>query len=69
MGHNGGKAQDIALGFDNKGVGGIVNASRSLMCAYKSDLWKNKFEEHQFAEATRAEAIRMRDELNQAIKG
>lgn len=69
MEHNGGKAQDIALGFDNTGIGGIVNASRSLMCAYKSDMWKEKFEESQFAEATRAEAIRMRDELNQAIKG
>ena len=38
------------------------------MCAYKSDRWKNKFAEEQFEEATRAEAIRMRDELNSAIK-
>lgn len=68
MEHNGGKAQDIALGFDSTGIGGIINASRSLMCAYKSDKWKDKFEEYQFAEATRAEAIRMRDELNCAIK-
>lgn len=65
---NGGKAEDIALGFDSTGIGGIVNASRSLMCAYKSDMWKEKYEEHQFAEASRAEAIRMRDELNGAIK-
>lgn len=66
-GAQGGKASDIAFGFDNNGLGGIVNASRSLMCAYKSDLWKDKFAEEDYAKATRAEAIRMRDELNSAI--
>lgn len=64
---SGGKAEDIALGFDENGLGGIVNASRSLMCAYKSDLWKDKFSEEDYAKATRAEAIRMRDELNKKI--
>lgn len=67
-GAQGGKADDIALGFDNNGLGGIVNASRSLMCAYKSDLWKDKFKEEEYAKATRAEAIRMRDELYNATK-
>lgn len=67
-GAQGGKAEDIALGFDENGLGGIVNATRSLMCAYKSDLWKDKFSEEDYAKATRAEAIRMRDELNNAIK-
>lgn len=66
-GAQGGKAEDIALGFDKNGLGGIVNASRSLMCAYKSENWKGTFEEADFAKATRAEAIRMRDELNSAI--
>ena len=65
---NGGKAGDIALGFDKNGLGGIINASRSLMCAYKSDRWKDQFSDQEFAEATRAEAIRMRDELNKAIQ-
>ena len=67
-GAQGGKAEDIALGFDKNGLGGIVNATRSLMCAYKSDLWKDKFAEEDYEKATRAEAIRMRDELNSAIK-
>ena len=66
-GAQGGKADDIALGFDKNGIGGIINASRSLMCAYKSDRWKSQYNEKDFAQATRAEAIRMRDELNQAI--
>lgn len=67
-GAQGGKAEDIALGFDANGIGGIVNASRSLIAAYKSDLWKEKYTEEQYAEATRAEALRMREELNSAIQ-
>ena len=66
-GAQGGKAEDIALAFDKNGLGGIVNASRSLMCAYKSDMWKEQFSEEDYAKATRAEAIRMRDELNSVI--
>lgn len=66
-GAQGGKANDIALGFDSKGLGGIVNASRSLMCAYKSENWKNQVTEEEYYKATRLEALRMRDELNQAI--
>lgn len=66
-GAQGGKANDIALGFDNNALGGIVNASRSLMCAYKSDKWKGQFSEEDYAKATRAEALRMKEELNQAI--
>ena len=66
-GAQGGTAKDIAYGFDPNGLGGIVNASRSLMCAYKSDKWKNQFEEKDYAQATRAEAIRMKEELNSVL--
>ncbi len=38
------------------------------MCAYKSDKWKDNFKEEEFGKATRAEAIRMRDEINSYIK-
>lgn len=66
-GAQGGKAEDIALGFKD-GLGGIVNASRSLMCAYKSDRWKDKYKDEEYAKATREETIRMREELNEAIR-
>ncbi len=66
-GAQGGKAEDIALGFDTDGLGGIINASRSLMCAYKSDKWKDQYSQQQYAEATRAEAIRMKEELTSCI--
>ncbi len=63
MVHKDGKAEDIALGFDKQGLGGIINASRSLIYAYKTERWNNIYSENEFAEATRAEAIRMRDEI------
>lgn len=44
-----------------------MNASRSLICAYKSEMWKDKFKEEEFQEATRSEAIRMRDEINSKL--
>lgn len=67
-GAQGGKADDIALGFDSSGLGGIVNASRSLMCAYKLAKWKTICSEEEYAKATRLEALRMKEELNEAIK-
>jgi orotidine-5'-phosphate decarboxylase len=63
-GVQGGKAADVPAAFDKNGVGGIVNNSRAIMCAYK----KSGDERH-FAAAAREEALRMRDELMDAIKG
>lgn len=58
-GAQGATAKDIAAAFDENGLGGIVNSSRGIMCAYQ----KQKCSEHNFAEAARREAIRMRDEI------
>lgn len=58
-GAQGATAADIAGAFDKNGLGGIVNSSRGIMCAYQ----KQKVSEHEFAEAARREAIRMRDEI------
>ena len=66
-GAQGGKAKDIALGFDENGLGGIINNSRGLMCAYNLDEWKNQFSEDEYYKATRAEAIKMKEKLNQNI--
>ena len=67
-GAQGGKAKDIALGFDKNRLGGIVNASRSLMCAYKKEEWKNRFKEEEYAKATREEALKMKEDLNLALR-
>ncbi|MBQ6559176.1 MAG: orotidine-5'-phosphate decarboxylase, partial [Clostridia bacterium] len=63
-GAQGGGAKDVVPCFNDDGLGAIVNSSRGIMCAYKKGDWK----EEQFAEAARAEAIRMRDELVSVIK-
>lgn len=63
-GAQGGQAEDILQCFDDKGLGAIVNASRSVICAYKREPWNNKFVPEQFAQASRAEVLRMREEFS-----
>lgn len=58
-GAQGGGAQDIAGAFDENGMGGIVNSSRALMCAYQ----KENCDERDFAGACRREALRMKADL------
>lgn len=58
-GAQGASAKDISAAFDKNGLGGIVNSSRGIMCAYQ----KEKCDEQDFAVASRREAIRMRDEI------
>ena len=66
-GAQGGSAHDILPNFNNDGLGAIVNASRSIMLAYKSSRWNAQYSEREFAAAARAEAIRMRDDINGAL--
>jgi len=61
-GAQGGKAEDIALYLKN-GNGGVVNASRSILLAYK----KIENGEERFNEHARNEVIRMRDEIHSKI--
>lgn len=63
-GAQGGGAADVAGGFDENGLGAIVNASRSIMYAYK----KEGCDEKDYAAAARREAIRMRDDIVAHIK-
>ncbi|AUG57717.1 orotidine 5'-phosphate decarboxylase [Acetivibrio saccincola] len=63
-GAQGGTAKDVASSFNPDGLGAIVNASRSIMCAYKSERWKEKYTEEKFYEASRAEALRMKEDIN-----
>lgn len=61
-GAQGATAQDLRGCFDVNGSGAIVNASRSLMCAYK------KRGTQDFAAAARDEALKMRDEIRAVLK-
>ncbi|MCQ2534474.1 MAG: orotidine-5'-phosphate decarboxylase [Clostridia bacterium] len=51
--------------FTKDGKGSIVNASRSLMCAWKK---REDLDPMDFAKATRDEAIDMKNKLNAALK-
>ena len=62
-GAHGGSADGLAGCFDSNGLGGVVNASRSILCAYKKDAYKDM----SFDQAARAEALRMKEDLARAI--
>ena len=55
-----GKAEDIAR-YLCRGNGGVVNSSRGVLLAYKKD-----GDERQFAEASRKEVLRAREEIASA---
>lgn len=59
FGAQGGTAEDVAKAFDKDGMGAIVNASRSIMCAYKKD----GCDESEYAFAALREVIRMKKEI------
>ena len=56
-GAQGATGADLAGCFDTKGEGAIVNASRSILCAWK------KRPELPFTQAAREEALRMREDI------
>jgi orotidine-5'-phosphate decarboxylase len=58
-GAQGGNADSAAPAFDSNGNGAIVNASRSILCAWK----KEDAPQEKYAECARKEAERMRDEI------
>ena len=61
-GAQGGTAEDVAI-YLNNGNGGVVNSSRKILLAYKKE-----YREMEFALCAREEAIKMRDEINKAVK-
>ena len=62
-GAQGGTAQDVQNAFDKFGRGAIVNASRSIMCAWK----KTGRDGLDYQDAARAAAEAMRDDIKQYV--
>ena len=58
-GAQGGGGKGVSGAFDGQGLGAIVNASRSIICAYK----KEGCDEQDFAGAARREALRMKEDI------
>ncbi len=61
-GAQGGTAEDVAL-YLKDGNGGVVNSSRGILLAYR----KVQGGEAKFAQCSRAEAVRMRDDILKAV--
>jgi orotidine-5'-phosphate decarboxylase len=64
-GAQGGGAEDIKYGFNPDGLGALVNASRSIIFAYRKS---DKYNQKDFDKASREEVIRMNKEINSIIK-
>ncbi len=62
-GAQGGSAQMLKVCFDKKGLGGVVNSSRGIICAYKDARYRGM----NYAEATRAACIDMQQDLSGVI--
>ncbi|MDR2183541.1 MAG: orotidine-5'-phosphate decarboxylase [Clostridiales bacterium] len=58
-GAQGGAAADIAAAFDKNGVGAVVNSSRGIIAAYKTQGYRGMG----YADAARAAALDMREDL------
>lgn len=67
-GAQGGSAADVAQSFNDDGLGAVVNSSRNVMCAWKLENWRNRYNEESFDAAAREEVIRMRDDLNAVLE-
>lgn len=64
-GAQGGTADDLKVCFNKDGLGGIVNSSRGILCAYRQE----KYAGRSYYEAARQACIDMKNDLNRAIKG
>lgn len=62
-GAQGAKGKDIVSSFDSRGLGGIVNASRSIICAHQ----KGPYEGMDYIEAARKAAIFMKEDILKSL--
>ena len=67
-GAQGATAADLSGFFDADGLGAIVNSSRGIIAAYKKEAY-SRYGEEGFADAARAAALDMIEDLRGAIHG
>ncbi len=66
-GAQGGKGSDLAHFFNDDGLGAVVNSSRGIIAAYKQEKYQ-KFGSENFAEASRAAAKDMIEDIDKALQ-
>lgn len=62
-GAQGGSAEMLKVCFDERGLGGVVNSSRGILCAYKNPSYSGM----NYYDAARAACIDMQQDLQSAI--
>ena len=65
-GAQGGKGADLVHFFNEDGLGAIVNSSRGIIAAYQQEQYA-KYGAENFADASRAAVIDMREDIAQAL--
>ena len=63
-GAQGATAQDVAVAFDERGLGAIVNSSRGIIFAYQ----KRDLPPTEFAQAAQAATVEMKKQINSALE-
>ncbi|MDI3519112.1 MAG: orotidine-5-phosphate decarboxylase [Caldanaerobacter sp.] len=66
-GAQGATAEDVVNCFDEEGYGAIINSSRGVIYAYRSDFWKEAYSEYEYGQAAREEVILMTGMINNAL--
>ena len=66
-GAQGGKAADLKPYFNEDGLGAIVNSSRGIIAAWKSDKYKERFAPENFADASRQAVIDMIEDITSVV--
>lgn len=67
-GTQGGKGADLAPFFNKDGLGAIVNSSRGIIAAYQQEKYA-KYGAQNFADASRAAVLDMREDIAGALRG
>ena len=66
-GAQGGKGADLVHFFNKDGLGAIINSSRGIIAAYQSEAYASYGEEN-YADASRAAVIAMKEDIKSALK-
>ncbi len=64
FGAQGGAAEDVRGGFDDAGLGAIVNSSRHIIFAHLRPEFSQRFGDHHWQQAVEAAVIEMNQQLN-----
>ena len=67
-GAQGGKGADLVHFFNEDGLGAIINSSRGIIAAYQQEQYA-QYGEKNYADASRAAVIAMREDIASALEG